>query len=42
MDTKDPFAFTFLHIIGSVLIVGLAGIVLVNHLLADIFPLIEF
>jgi hypothetical protein len=32
MDTKDPFAFTFLHIIGSVLIVGAAAIALIHHL----------
>jgi hypothetical protein len=40
MKNDDPFGFTFLHIIGSVLIVGVAGIVLINYLLADYLPLI--
>ena len=32
MNNDDPFGFTFLHIIGAVLIVGVAGIALIHHL----------
>jgi hypothetical protein len=32
MNNEDPFGFTFLRIIGSLLIVGVAGIALIHHL----------
>jgi hypothetical protein len=33
MESGEPFGFTFLHIIGAVVIVGVAGISLINYLL---------
>jgi hypothetical protein len=33
MNADDPFCFTFLHIIGAVVIVGVAGIAAINHFL---------
>ena len=35
MKNDDPFGFSFLQIIGSVIIVGVVGIALINYLIAD-------
>ena len=42
MDAKEPFGFSFLQIIASLILVGVSGIALINHLLAAYLPLIEF
>ena len=35
MKSNEPFGFTFLQIIAAVVIVGVAGIALINYLIAD-------
>jgi hypothetical protein len=35
MDTQEPFGFSFLQIIGSVILVGVVGIALIDHWIAD-------
>jgi hypothetical protein len=35
MESNGPFGFTFLQIIAAVVIVGVAGIALINYLIAD-------
>lgn len=40
MDPKETFGFSFFQIIGSLIVVGVAGIALINHLLADYLHLI--
>jgi hypothetical protein len=35
MDTQEPFGFAFLQIIGSVILVGVVGIALIDHWIAD-------
>jgi hypothetical protein len=40
MDRREPFGYSFFQIIGSLIVVGVAGIALINHLLTDYLPLI--
>jgi hypothetical protein len=35
MDTQEPFGFAFLQIIGSVILVGVVGIALIDYWIAD-------
>lgn len=35
MDTQEPFGFSFLQIIGSVILAGVVGIALIDYWIAD-------
>jgi hypothetical protein len=40
MDTQEPFGFAFLQIIGSVILVDVVGIALIDYWIADFAHLI--
>jgi len=35
MSSKEPFGFSFLQIVACLILVGVAGISLINYLIAD-------